>query len=467
MERLPTGVPNLDEILKGGFPAFSVNVLAGSPGTGKTVLAQEMMFYNAGLGRKGLYVTTLSEPALKVLRYQQAFEFFDESKVGELVFFNDIGTVVREQGLQQAQVALMDLVKEVRPAIVIIDSFKAIHDLAPSVSEFRKFVYDLAVKMSGWQCTTFLVGEYTADQLESEPEFAISDGVLYLANEERLRGGTRWLHVAKMRGSSFLSGRHSYEISSKGLEVFPRKLAIEQAPVLDSTRRHSLGSKELDQLLGGGLPEGSANLLSGAAGTGKTILSLQYLVAGALADEPQPGLMLLYEESEDQLHELGASFGWPVAELVEKGLLTLKSFPIVDLNVDKHLLEVRQLLETTQARRVVVDSLASMLHSLSDDAHRVAEKTAQLVALLRAEGATSILVSPVPSGSQRISTFETEESLVDGVIVLRAQQVDSKRKRSFEVYKLRATRHVMGEHRMAITQSGIRVFYVPGGEEMR
>ncbi len=465
MERLPTGIPNLDRILSGGFPAYSVNVIAGSPGTGKTVLAQEMMFHNASEERKAMYVTTLSEPSVKVLRYQQGFTFFDQDKVGTSVFFNDIGAIVRQEGLGDAQSRLIEMVKQIRPAVVVIDSFKAIHDLAPSVSEFRKFVYDLAVKMAGWQCTTFLIGEYTADQLESEPEFAIADGVLYLENDEQTRGGGRWLSVHKMRGSGFMPGRHSYEIDPDGLQVFPRKLTSGQPAVLKSDVRCAFGLSEIDRLLGGGFPQGAVTLLSGAAGTGKTILSLQYLTRGAL-EFGEVGLMLLYEEAEGQLVELGESFGWPVRQLVEEGKLVLRSFPIVDLNVDKHLLEVRELLETTGAKRVAVDSVASMLHSISEDDGLVAEKLAQLVDLLKSCKSTSVLVSPTTSGALDLSNFKTEESLVDGVVVLRVQQQDSKRRRSLEVYKLRATRHVMGEHRMAITQEGIRVYYVPGGEEM-
>ena len=156
-----TGIAPLDRILGGGIPPYSVVILAGEPGAGKTILSQQILFANATPERKAVYLTTLSESPMKTTRYQSMFSFFDPTKFGESVIYMDVGQLIRKQGLAQAADNIADHVREIQPQVVVIDSFKAIHDLAQSVSEMRTFIYDLAIEFSAMQSTTLLVGEYT------------------------------------------------------------------------------------------------------------------------------------------------------------------------------------------------------------------------------------------------------------------------------------------------------------------
>lgn len=461
MERLSTGDKNLDAILGGGIPVFSVNVICGRPGTGKTVLTQQLAFYNATPERKALYLTTVSEPTVKVIRYQQQFRFFVPEKVGESVFFQDIGGVVREGSLEKTAETIVNIVKSMRPAIVVIDSFKAIHDVSPNTTELRKFVYDLAVKMAGWQCTTFLVGEYSSEQIETEPEFAVADGVIQLTYNPTMSHARRSLQVIKMRGTGYLDGQHSCVITDAGMAIFPCRLVVEDLPNIPDTHPTiSFGLPELDAIFGGGLPIYSHLLVSGAAGTGKTIFSLQYAVYGAIQYQ-DPAVIFLYEESPGQLRHLAKSFGWDLEALEKEGQLRLVFSLISDLNLDVHLQQMMQTVQECQARRVVIDSLSGLLHPAAEDIFFISEKISELTCLLKKLGCTTLSTTRVGNSPSAISRYGVEESLVDGVVLLKTVATGTHRKRSLEVFKLRGANPLMDEHRLQITPTGLKVFYTP------
>ena len=168
-ERLGTGSTALDAILGGGIPAGSVTVIAGEPGSGKTVFTLQTLFHHARQGKKCLYFTTLSEPALKIIRYMQLFSFFDSRLIDERIVFVDLGSALRKDGAEKTLAQMMLRVESEGPDIVAIDSFKAIHDLLPDDNRSRIFVHDLAVEIAAWGGTTFLVGEYTVEDIGVAP----------------------------------------------------------------------------------------------------------------------------------------------------------------------------------------------------------------------------------------------------------------------------------------------------------
>src|SRR5712692_133064 len=173
LQYFSTGSAVLDRILGGGLPERSVTVIAGEPGAGKTVFTLQMLFHLAGQGYKSVYFTTLSEPALKLIRYMQLFSFFDLSLLDDLCHFVDLGSTLRTDGIEQGLAVIREVVEREEPALVVIDSFKAIHDLLGESTHARSFVYDLAVHMAAWGATTFLVGEYTLEETRIHPEFTI------------------------------------------------------------------------------------------------------------------------------------------------------------------------------------------------------------------------------------------------------------------------------------------------------
>ena len=186
--RLATGVPGLDAVLGGGLPELSFNIFAGSPGSGKTTLAHQIIFANATPARPALYFTVLGEPALKMLRYQQQFQFFDPAKVGTAIRFINLSQVVLEQDLAAVLAAIAREVEAASPAFVVVDSFRTLVRKAGATPtaevELQAFVQRLALHLTSWQATSFLLGEYGEGEIHNNPVFTVADG-------ETARAGVR------------------------------------------------------------------------------------------------------------------------------------------------------------------------------------------------------------------------------------------------------------------------------------
>src|SRR6202049_3835769 len=164
IRRLPTGVPGLDQILGGGLPEVSFHLIAGAPGAGKTTLAQQIMFALAGPSRPALYLTVVGEPPLKMLRYQQQFSFFDVARVDESVRYVNLSQDVVNGTLEKLLARIVQEVEKTNPRVVIVDSFRTVAQAAgrtqPGDLDLQYFVQQLAVRLTSWEATTFLVGEY-------------------------------------------------------------------------------------------------------------------------------------------------------------------------------------------------------------------------------------------------------------------------------------------------------------------
>ena len=245
-ERLLSGHSRLDGVLGGGLPVDAINMLIGLPGTGKTILAQQYLFANATLERPALYLATVSEPFDKILRYGQSLRFFDPQAVGQSVFYEDLGPALNERGLAGVLEQVTALIKERRPGIMVIDSFKALSAYAEA-AEFRRFLHDFAGHLSAFPVSSFWIGEYGEEEIAVAPEFAVADAIISLTTTRASERETRSLRVLKLRGSEFAPGQHAYRLSANGIDVFPRladQIDITSYP-LDSAR-HSSGIAALD-----------------------------------------------------------------------------------------------------------------------------------------------------------------------------------------------------------------------------
>ena len=226
-----TGDESFDAILGGGLPEQSVVVIAGEPGSGKTVLTLQILFRAAREGKKCLYFTTLAEPAIKVIRYMQLFDFFDAALVDKQIVIANLNAALRK-GADGTLTELSAMIEKHQPAFLAIDSFRAIADHIDAGHVARSFVYDLATQTAAWGVTTLLVGEYLPDEFSKYAEFAIADGILRLGAEKQELTSVRQVEVLKLRGMDYVSGIHFLEISEKGVFVFPRVRAPKQEDVL-------------------------------------------------------------------------------------------------------------------------------------------------------------------------------------------------------------------------------------------
>jgi len=178
-DRVSSGSERLDAVLGGGLLMNSINVVMGLPGSGKTILAQQYVFENASEDRPAVYLSTVSEPLEKILRYGQTLSFFDPNAIGTRVFYEDLGTSLSHpDALTQALGRVVAVVRERRPGLLVIDSFKALHPFASDATAFRRFLQDLAGNLSAYPATSLWVGEYGPDEIAVAPEFAVADGVI-------------------------------------------------------------------------------------------------------------------------------------------------------------------------------------------------------------------------------------------------------------------------------------------------
>ena len=457
IERLTTGSPALDSILGGGLPVRSVIVIGGEPGSGKTVFTLQVLFHLARQGKKSLYFTTLSEPALKLIRYMQLFSFFDQRLLDERITFVDLGSELRAEGAESALKQVISRVEQEEPDLVAIDSFKAIHDLLGEPARGRSFVYDLAVQMAGWGATTMLVGEYTPEDTDTHPEFAIADGIIRLKSERQELTAVRAMEVLKLRGTDYVTGQHFFEMNRDGLAFYPRVRAPEWttgAPV-SSDDRVSTGVEGLDQLLHGGFPRHSSTVVSGGTGTGKTLLSLHFLVEGARRGER--GIYFTLEETPEQLHSAAAAFGWDLQALEAQGLVTVTYTSPVEMSTDKFLNAVRRQVEAEGAQRAVLDSVTSLALGAPSE-RRFRELVYALTKHLRAARVTLLLTMEVAEllGSAQL-TGHGVSSLTDNVVLLRYVEMEGRLDRAMSVLKARGTKHETELRRLGIGAQGFEV----------
>ena len=183
--RLTSGDEGLDLILGGGLPMSGINLIIGLPGSGKTILSQQFVFAGATEERPAIYLSTVSEPFEKIVRYAQTLSFFDRHAIGRTVYYEDLGgTVGGDGGLAAVIERVGALIKERRPGIIAIDSFKALAAFSEDAREFRRFLHDLAALLTAFPATCFWIGEYSEDETGTAPEFAVADGIISLATQQ-------------------------------------------------------------------------------------------------------------------------------------------------------------------------------------------------------------------------------------------------------------------------------------------
>lgn len=454
--RLETGVRNLDDLFRGGILGNSVIAIAGPPGAGKTVLAQQICFHTASAKRRVLYFNTLSEPTAKTLQYLSQFRFFDRAKLdaGHIQFI-DLGVLYRAQGLEESSRLIMEQVKKIKPSMVVIDSFKVFDDLARSPEELRKFGYELAVSLMAWETTALLLGEYGPADIATNPLFSIVDSLVMVTQREQSGEQQRFIQIVKSRGTAHSRDEHSFVITSDGIEVFAPRVTIERQDRGDRLGRCKTGITRLDELLGEGIPRGSSLLIAGVAGTGKTVLLLEFIYRGAQAGEK--GIIFSFEETPERLRATARGLGWDLDREVERGMIELVFIPQPNILVEGHLLMIRERVEAMQARRVAIDSVSVFLHKIKDP-QIDREKIFQLTTVVQNASAVGFFATDIPYGSNQISRFGVEETVVDGVVLLSSTEEGLERQRYIEIYKLRNTAHLKGRHDMVIGPGGIAIF---------
>jgi circadian clock protein KaiC len=456
--RMTTGTPGLDEVLRGGIPKGSSVFVTGLPGSGKTVLSEQALFANARRADSVLYVTTLSEPPLKMLRFSQGFDFFRPELIDRVVRFCDIGGALRSEGAAGALRQLEEIVRTYRPELMVLDSFKVFREYFDELRELRAFVAEITVLLATWEVTSLLVGEYSLEEVSSEPEFAIADGILHLSGTEERQRQKRYINVLKMRGTDPLFGRHSFEISDAGMTVYPRMLPRVQAEYALSEERVGSAIAGLATMMGGGVPAGSVMLISGGTGTGKTLVAFSVCVAAAGAGAP--ALFVTFEEAPNQLIRNSARLGWPVEDLMSRGLIEFLHVSPSELDIDRHSIELRDRASKMGAKVVVIDGIGVSGLTRADGDAVASEYMWALADYFKRTGTTLILTDEAYSffeSGQSAPEAQRRSYLADSIVLLRLREEGNEVRRVISVLKMRGSGHDTSLRELHITEDGIKI----------
>jgi circadian clock protein KaiC len=455
INRLSTGVPGLDRILGGGLPEFSFNLIAGPPGCGKTTLAHQMMFALATPERPALFMTVLGEPSIKMLRYQQQFDFFDGKKINKSIRFVNLSEEALTGNLDTVLARIVEEVKKHDPALVFVDSFRSVvlagAEEGNTHNNLQNFMQQLAMLMTSWQATTFLIGEYFTET-DANPVFTVADGLIWLRQSVQRNSMVRKLEIMKMRGQSTLAGLHSFRIATEGITVFP-PAGTEVAQLSDPRKgqRLLMGTPRLDHMLGGGLPSGHSLLIAGPSGSGKSIMAASFLAEGARAGET--GVMVAFEQRPHR------SRNNVIDGLIKSGQVGLVNTNTDDISIDEVLHLLMMEINRLKATRVVIDSLSGFELKLAPTFREdFRESMLRMVTTLSAVGVTLVMTSELEDRfiDLRFSPYGTA-FLTDAIIVQRYIEVKSRLRRVMAVVKVRASDHSNELREYTINDHGVDI----------
>jgi len=446
IRRLSSGVAGLDEVLGGGIPEFSFNLIAGGPGGGKTTMAHQIMFANASPERKAVYFSIIGEPPIKMLRYQQQYAFFDAAKVGDgTVRFIHLGQKALEGGMAKVLEAIVLEIETSNPGIVVVDSFRALVrstlDGAPGGElKLTDFMQRLAIALTSCEATTFLIGEY-ADGEHDSAVFTVADGLIWLYQAVERNSVVRKLHVMKMRGQGQIPGLHVARITNAGYSVFPRLLKPAEIST-ESPLKHRLstGVQGLDELTGGGIPSGYSVLVAGPSGSGKTVLSNQFIIEGA--ERGEKGIVAIFEKRPNDYLQTTPR-GEEFEKLVRDKKLEVLYLRPLDLSIDETLVEIQDAVKRLGAKRAVIDSLSGLELALAPTFREdFRESLFRMMGALTGLGVT-VMATVELADSYTDLRFSPHgvAFLTDAIIIQRYVEIDGELKRALSVVKVRSSQH--------------------------
>ena len=459
INKLPTGISGLDEIMGGGLPEYSFNIIAGAPGCGKTTMAHQLTFANATPERPALYFTVLGEPAIKMLRYQQQYSFFNQAMLNNSIRFINLSSVVLEKGLNAVMDKISKAVEASSPGIVVVDSFRTVVRSKVAADDemgLQAFVQRLALHLTSWQVTSFLIGEYAEEEIRDNPVFTVADGLFWLYQTAERNSVVRRLRIMKLRGQHSMPGLHTFRITDDGLQTFPRTFGlIQKEAVVKSKRRLSIGIAELDKMLGGGIPENDSVLVAGSSGTGKSLLATHFIAEGLRQGEP--GVMAVFEERPHNYIERAKNFGLNFKKLRKETPFDIIYLRPLDLSVDETMYELLNAVHKIGAKRLVIDSIAGFEMALAPG-FRIdfRESLYRMIGALTGIGATILSTVEVEEKFTELPfSAYTVSFLTDDIIRMRYVSIEGQLRKILMIIKMRGNDHSKDIREYEITPKGL------------
>lgn len=455
-----TGVAGLDEILGGGLTPDRFYLVEGTPGTGKTTLGLAFLLAGAAAGEAGLYVT-LSETEAELRAVAASHQWsLDPLAIVEMVPEAGLGEDQEQTLLHPSEVELGETVRgvmakvdELRPQRVVLDSLSELRLLAQNPLRYRRQILALKHFFSTRQCTVLVLDDKTSEPGDLQLH-SLAHGVISL--EQTLAGfgaQRRRLHVVKMRGIRFRGGYHDFTIERGGLCVYPRLVAAEHHANFPSATM-STGSAELDSLLGGGLATGTATLLSGPAGVGKTTTVVQCMMAALQRGEH--AAYFLFDERLPTLLTRSAALGMDLQPWIDSGQLDVRRIDPAELSPGEFSGLVREAVEESGARTVVVDSLNAYLQAMPEEKFLVLQMH-ELLSYLAQHGVVSLLILGQHGVMGDIRADVDLSYLADNVMLLRFFEAGGEVRQAISVIKTRTTPHERTIREFRIDATGLVV----------
>jgi circadian clock protein KaiC len=461
IERLPTGVPRLDDILGGGIPEYSFNVIAGDPGSGKTTLAHQVIFANATKQRPAIYFTILGEPAIKMLRYQQQFTFFDKELVNnKAVHFINLSEQAMDADLTKVLESIVHEVEKLNPAIIVVDSFRtlvrATNNLEPGKMQLHEFVQRLAMHLTSWQVTSFLIGEYEEQEMRQNAVFTMADGIIVLSQNVERNSMVRKIRVPKVRGQAPQPGLHTVRIDHGGLQIFPRMIKpIEGAQDKSPSKLISTGNKGLDEMMGGGTLTGNTLLVAGPSGSGKTTTAIQFIAEGVKQNEL--GVIAIFEETTQKYLDQAKGFGIDLEKMIRQRKLETVYIRPLDLSVDETLYAIQAAVDRVGARRVVIDSISGLQAALAPTFEiDFRESLYRMLGAMTGTGITVLMTVEVTENYNELRfTPHAISFLTHDIVLQRYVEIEGELRRMMTVIKTRGRKHSSDLRAYEVTDKGV------------
>lgn len=457
-----TGIPGLDEILRGGLPVHQMFLVQGDPGAGKTTLAFQFLLEGVRRGEKALYVT-LSASGRDLKRVAQshgwdisAIDVYEQFRTSAAIDT----TVFRPSEIELAKTvqAILGAIEERQPDRVVIDSLGEIRLLSESALRYRKQLLTLKEFFRDREITALVLDDRTASSREAEVQ-GLAEGVIRLSVSAPAYGNTRRsLEVVKMRSVAFRGGFHDFAITKGGIAVFPR-LSAGQHVVSREEGVVSSGVAGIDSLVGGGLERGSATMIMGPAGVGKSSLALQFAVAAAAAGDRVS--FFIFEEHRTVFLKRAASLGFDVAPVIESGRFSVQQIDPAEMSAGEFAYTVRTAVETHGSTMVIIDSLNGYYNSMPEE-HYLTLHLHELLSYLTDAAVTTIVIVSQHGALGQISSPVDVSYLADSVILLRYYESRGAFGRAISMLKKRTSAHEQTVREYRLTSGGVRVGPVLG-----
>lgn len=455
LERLSSGIPGLDVVLGGGFFRSGVYIVHGLPGSGKTILANQLCYRHVAAGGRAVYVTLLAESHARMLQHIRPMSFFDEKAIPDDLSYISAFHDLESDGLKGLMAVLRREMRARNASVLVLDGLVAAAEAAQTDRELKKFIHELQTSAVFHGCTVFLLTSGSPQHINAE--HTMVDGLVEL--EDRLfdARAERAIQVRKFRGAGSLRGKHAFRIGDDGLEVFPRIEALFKAPPEPSGSGNVVptGVPSLDKLVAaGGIPANSATVVIGSSGTGKTTLGLHFL---SQCTSQEPGLLFGFFEAPQRLRDKARAFGFDFEALEASGALKLmwhsQGEHVLDELAHRLLAEV----SASGIKRLVIDGLSGFFESAVFP-ERTGRFFSCLTNELRRMGVTVMMtMETVDVVGTSVSVRFGVSGFVDNLLFLRFVEVGGHIKRLLSVTKMRDSDYRPGLHEMQIGGAGIQI----------